>query len=264
MTVLPLRPIEALAQRARATLVDRPVASASRFVALARRAPSRSHAAVDDPPPDWAGTGPVLLVGGFCATDLMLGPMRRWLEQLGYDVTTHTLGAGLGCAGECVDAVEERLRALADEHGRPVRVVAHSRGGQFARAAVRRAAPQTESLVTLGTPLDLYGVNPLLIAQAAAVALAGTLGAPGLARLACLYGPCCAEFRDELRAPVPVPLTAVYSREDRMVRWTAAHDPGVRSLEVPGGHLGLLVDPPALCVVAEALAAGAQAERAAA
>lgn len=27
------------------------------------------------------GRGPVVLVGGFCTTDVVLGPMRRWLER---------------------------------------------------------------------------------------------------------------------------------------------------------------------------------------
>jgi hypothetical protein len=237
--------------------LDEPARSASRMIALLRMAPSRPHPLVEQPPPRWRGSGPVVLVGGFCATDTMLGPMRRWLERLGYDVRTHTLAAGMDCAGRSVQAVQETVRRAADEHGGPVRVVAHSRGGQFARAAVRglvRDGGAVGPVVTLGTPLDLFGANRMLLLQAAAVAAAGSLGAPGLARFACLYGACCAEFRDELRAPVPVPLTAVFSREDRFVPWRASVDPAARNVEVPGSHLGLLVDPPALCVVADALA----------
>jgi pimeloyl-ACP methyl ester carboxylesterase len=277
-----------------------------------------------DPPQRWLGHGPVVLVGGFCATGVVLGPMRRWLERLGYAVTTHTVGAGLDCAGRSVAALDETVHAVAGAHGEPVRLVAHSRGGQFARAVARRTDVPLHGLVTLGTPLDLYGINGALMLQAAAVAAAGTLGAPGLASLACLdghegravprqarslvrqgararpghgrdparptstrarsptsatgaaapaslrvagalrrqrlgvvllrYGPCCAEFRAGLRAPVPVPVTAVYSRDDRAVPWQAAADPAARNVEVPGSHLGLLIDPPALCSVAEALA----------
>jgi hypothetical protein len=256
----PFAPLDAVARKAVdavAGVVDDSTASASRLIALLRLTASRSHPLVEDPPRSWRGSGPVVLVGGFCATDTMLGPMRRWLERLGYDVRTHTLGAGLDCAGRSVEAVEDTIRRAAEEHGGPVRVVAHSRGGQFARAAVRRLVRDGEAtgpLITLGTPLHLYGANRLLLLQAAAVAAVGSLGAPGLARLACLYGPCCAEFREELRAPVPVPCTAVFSRDDRMVPWEASVDPAARNVEVPGGHLGLLTDPPALCVVADALA----------
>jgi hypothetical protein len=258
----PLAPLDAVARRAVGALagvVDDSTLSASRMIALVRRTASRSHPMVEQPPPRWQGSGPVVLVGGFCATDTMLGPMRHWLERLGYDVRTHTLAAGMDCAGRSVQAVQDRIRRAADEHGGPVRVVAHSRGGQFARAAVRRLVRDggaSGPLVTLGTPLDLYGAHRILLLQAAAVAAAGSLGAPGLARLACFYGPCCAEFRDELREPVPVPCTAVFSREDRFVPWRASVDPAARNVEVPGSHLGLLVDPPALCVVADALAGG--------
>lgn len=261
MTVLDLPPLEAVARRANrlvAGAVDDAELSAGRLVALARLTSSRPHPSLADPPAAWRGSGPVVLVGGFCATDLMLGPMRRWLERLGYTVVTHTLGAGMGCAGRSARDLDDTMRRVADEHGEPVRVVAHSRGGQFARAAVRAAARAGEppaALVTLGTPLRLYGANRVLLLQAAAVAALGSLGAPGLARIACLYGPCCAEFRDELREPVPVPVTAVFSREDTAVPWRVSVDPSARNVEVPGSHLGLLVDPPALRVVADALAA---------
>lgn len=255
----PLAPLDTAARRAAdaiAGVVDDSTLSASRMIALVRRTPSRSHPLVERPPARWRGSGPLVLVGGFCATDTMLGPMRHWLERLGYDVRTHTLAAGMDCAGRSVQAVQDTMRRAADEHGGPVRVVAHSRGGQFARAAVRRLVADGEAvgpLVTLGTPLDLFAPNRMLLLQAAAIAAVGSLGAPGLARFACLYGPCCAEFRDELREPVPVPCTAVFSRQDRFVPWRASVDPAARNVEVPGSHLGLLVDPPALCVVADAL-----------
>jgi pimeloyl-ACP methyl ester carboxylesterase len=257
VTALPLRPLDAAVRRlsdAVSAALGGSATSTSRMVALARLTAGRPHPVFADPPQRWLGHGPVVLVGGFCATGVVLGPMRRWLERLGYAVTTHTVGAGLDCAGRSVAALDETVHAVAGAHGEPVRLVAHSRGGQFARAVARRTDVPLHGLVTLGTPLDLYGINGALMLQAAAVAAAGTLGAPGLASLACLYGPCCAEFRAGLRAPVPVPVTAVYSRDDRAVPWQAAADPAVRNVEVPGSHLGLLVDPPALCSVAEALA----------
>lgn len=258
MTVLPLRPLDTTVRRlsdAVQAAVHRPATSAGRVMALARLTASRPHPMLEDPPARWLGEGPVVLVGGFCATGLVLGPMRRWLERLGYSVTTHTVGAGMDCAGRSVAALDETLHAVAEAHGVPVRIVAHSRGGQFARAAARRTDVPVAGLVTLGTPLDLYGVSRVMILQAAAVAAIGSIGAPGLARFACLYGPCCAEFREGLREPSPVPVTAVFSRGDEAVRWASATDPHARNVEVPGTHLGLLVDPPAMVTVAEALSA---------
>jgi len=206
------------------------------------------------------GRGPVLVVGGFAATDPVMAPLAARLHDLGYDVASSTAGAGLGCAGDASDALADRLIEVADRAGRPVQVVGHSRGGQFARVAARRAdvvdGGHVAGLVTLGTPFDLYGLGWSVMAQAAAVSAAGSLGAPGLATLGCLWGPCCAGFRSGLRAPWPgqVPFTSIYSRRDRAVRWTASIDPHARNVEVGGQHLGLLTSPAAVAAVSEALA----------
>ncbi|HZG91154.1 MAG TPA: alpha/beta hydrolase [Pseudonocardia sp.] len=200
----------------------------------------------------WYGEGPVVLVGGFGTTDYGLQPMRRWLERLGYDVTVHTTGIGTGCGGRSVEAVRRVIDRADDGDG--VRVVAHSRGGQFARAATVAGAP-VRALVTLGSPFDLFRMSAPVFAAATLVGAAGSLGLPGLATLACLRGPCCREFRDALRAPVPVPFTSVYTRGDRVVPWSASVDDGATNVEVTGGHLALLDRPDSLSAVATGLAA---------
>lgn len=208
-----------------------------------------------DPVPELPGyraDGPVVLVGGLFTTRLTLDPMRAWLERLGYAVSIHTVGAGMGCGADSVARLAETVRAVADTAGEPVRLLGYSRGGQFGRVLAQDPAAPIRSLVTLGTPFDPYGIRRPLLVQAAAIALAGTLGTPGLATLSCVFGSCCSEFRDRLRAPVPVPFSAIYSRRDGVVRWQACLDPTVRTVEVPGSHLGLLADPvPLLAVAAE-------------
>ncbi|WP_300013868.1 hypothetical protein [Pseudonocardia sp.] len=203
----------------------------------------------------WRGTGPVVLVGGFCTTELNLDPLRARLTRLGYAVTTYTVGSGLGCGRRTVADLKDVVRAAARAAGSPVRLLGYSRGGQFARAVAADPSMPVSSLVTLGTPFDVYGVSVPLRLQAAALAVAGTLGVPGLFTLSCFYGTCCASFHDGLRAVPEVPFTAVYSREDRLVRWRACLDPAARTIEVPGSHLGLLVDHEPLRAVAEALGA---------
>jgi hypothetical protein len=202
--------------------------------------------------PGWCGHGPVVVVGGVGTTDSGLVPLQRWLERLGYDVVVHTAGIGTGCGGRSV----RHLRRVIDraDDGGGVRVVAHSRGGQFARAAAVAGAP-VRALVTLGTPFDLFRMSLPLLAAATVVGAVGSLGLPGLATLGCLRGPCCAEFREALRAPVPAPFTSVFTRGDRVVPWTSSRDDRARNVEVSGGHLGLLERPDALAAVAEALAA---------
>lgn len=206
-----------------------------------------------DLPADLHGSGPVVLVGGFCTTDLTLAPLRDRLTGLGYTVRTHTAGVGMGCGRRTVDDLKDVVRRFADETGSPVRLLGYSRGGQFARAVATDPAMPVHSLVTLGTPFDVYGVSLPLRLQAGALAVAGTLGVPGLLTVACFYGSCCTQFHDALRGVPDVPFVAVYSREDRLVRWRACLDPAARVVEVPGSHLGLLVDPEPWRAVAQAL-----------
>ncbi|MCO1656982.1 hypothetical protein [Pseudonocardia humida] len=200
----------------------------------------------------WLGSGPVVIVGGFGTTPFGLRTMRDWVERLGYRATVHTAGIGTGCGGRSV----ERLRAVIEraDEGDGVRVVAHSRGAQFSRVATVGGAP-VRALVALGAPFDMARMSPSMIAAATAIGAVGSLGLPGIATLDCMRGPCCAEFRDALRAPVQVPFTSVYTRGDRVVPWRASLDHGARNVEVGGGHLGLLERADALRAVAAGLAA---------
>jgi pimeloyl-ACP methyl ester carboxylesterase len=222
---------------------------------LRRLRTSFDPAGVSEPelPATWHGAGPVVLVGGFCTTDLTLEPLRRNLERLGYTVTTYTTGTGMGCGRRTVESLADVVRATADADGAPVRLLGYSRGGQFARVLAADPSIPVRSLVTLGTPFDVYGVSRPLRVQAVALAVAGTLGVPGLFTLSCFLGSCCTRFHADLRAVPDVPFTAIYSRDDRLVRWRACVDPAARTVEVPGSHLGLLVDRDPLRAVAEAL-----------
>ncbi|MDL5160202.1 alpha/beta fold hydrolase [Actinomycetospora termitidis] len=206
------------------------------------------------------GRGAVVLLGGLCETGPCLEPLGRWLTRLGYDVTAYTLGAGMGCAQRTVDSLVRRVRAIADETGQPVRIVGHSRGGQFGRAVGAAAPDAVAQLITIGTPFDR--VSPPMTAVAWGMAVAGTVGVPGLFGLECLLGRCCAGFRDSLRAPWPdtIPFTSIYSRTDAAVPWRSSHDAYARNVVVPGGHIAQLTSAAIQRAVAEELAAAATPE----
>lgn len=199
---------------------------------------------------------PVLLVGGFATTEPVLAPMTRRLAALGYDPTPLAIGAGLDCAQRTVDVLTARVREHARRTGRPVRLVGHSRGGQFARAAGARAPGDVAGLVTLGAPFDLFGLGVPTLAAAATLAAAGTAGMPRVARLSCLFGGCCRGFRAQLRDPWPgaTPFTSIFSRTDRVVPARASIDGSARNVEVRGSHVGLLTGRGAHAAVADALA----------
>lgn len=230
-----------------------PTLSISHTLRRLRGLVDRSPVAEPELPAGWRGAGSVVLVGGFCTTDLTLEPLRQSLGRLGYTVTTYTAGTGMGCGRRSVQGLAEVVRAVADADGAPVRLLGYSRGGQFARVLAADPTMPVRSLVTLGTPFDVYGISLPLRVQAAALAVAGTIGVPGLFTLSCFLGSCCTRFHDGLRAVPEMPFTAIYSRDDRLVRWRACVDPAARTVEVPGSHLGLLVDREPLRAVAEAL-----------
>jgi pimeloyl-ACP methyl ester carboxylesterase len=199
--------------------------------------------------------GAVVLVGGFATTDPVLAPMGRWLTADGWEVTATTEGAGMGCARLSVDALRTRTIAAAERAQSPVWLIGHSRGGQFARAVAGEVPDHVAGLITLGAPFDLYGLGLPVMAAAAVVTAAGSLGVPGMATLRCLTGSCCRDFRATLRRALPpgMPFTSIYSHGDRTVPARASIDPGARNVEVAGGHLSLLTSACARRAVATAL-----------
>ncbi|MCD2194506.1 alpha/beta hydrolase [Actinomycetospora endophytica] len=205
---------------------------------------------------DHPGEGPVVLLGGLGETRPCLEPMTLWLTRLGYDVTPYTIAAGMGCSQRTVTSLTRRVRELADQAGQPVRLVGHSRGGQFGRAVGVEAPEAVSHLVTIGTPFDLWGLSPLMTFTAWALGAAGTVGVPGLFGLNCLVGHCCAGFRDALRAPWPedLPFTSIYSRSDGAVPWRSSHDPYAQNVEVSHGHVAQLTSAATQRAVGAALA----------
>ena len=187
---------------------------------------------------------PVLLVPGFGASGVVMRPLRDWLDRLGHRPRVASLRWGLDCGERAASALEEQLRRLAREEGQPVLLIAHSRGGQFARVAGLRASDQLAGLVTMGSPFwtGVRALHPAIRVQAGALGVLGSLGVPNLVRLSCVSGRCCTAFRADLRAPWPagVPFLSLHSRADGAVRWESCLDPGARNLEVGVGHAAML------------------------
>lgn len=209
-----------------------------------------------DPVPTPPGDGrPALLVGGFGAPAVAMRPLADWLRGGGWAVRTAALGRGIDCGERSATALEGQLAAAADKHGSPVALIAHSRGGQFARVAATRRPDLVASLATLGTPFEHFALHPILQAQCGVLGLAGSLGVPGLVRLGCLRGACCERFRVDLPRPVPqqVAFTAVYSERDTTVRWRTCRDPAATNVEVGGSHVGMLANRRAYAAIASTL-----------
>jgi len=188
---------------------------------------------------------PALLVPGFGAPRRAMSALERWLERLGLLPRVASTRLGLDCAERCTSALERELETAAADHGRPALLVAHSRGGQFARAAAVRRPEAVAGLIALGAPWKAdprEGLHRPVLLTCAVVGAAGSLGVPMLLRLGCVSGPCCERFRHDLEGAWPegVPFASLYSRGDRTVRWETCLDPAAHNLEISGTHVGML------------------------
>jgi pimeloyl-ACP methyl ester carboxylesterase len=179
------------------------------------------------------------------------------LEQLGCAPVVAPIRAGFDCGERTMPAIERLLQQIRLQYGSPPVVVAHSRGGQFARAATVRNPEAVRGLITLGSPINrLLAVHPLLRLEVGLLSVAGAIGVPGVFSPSCLWGGCCRMLRDDLRRPFPsdVPYVSVYSRRDSVVDWRSCLDPAARHREVNASHVGLINSADAFDVLAQEIA----------
>jgi pimeloyl-ACP methyl ester carboxylesterase len=198
----------------------------------------------------------VVVVGGFGADQLIMGPLSGWLERIGYEPVVVCHRRGLDCGERTAATVEAAMEDAAARTGGRVGLVAHSRGGQFARVAASRRPDLLAGLVTMGTPFEHFALTLPVRAQAVAIGLAGTLGVRGLVRLSCLRGACCERFRRDLVTPLPpgTPFWSLYSSADSTVRWRTCIDAGAQNVQVPGTHVSMLASRATYRAIATALA----------
>lgn len=198
--------------------------------------------------------GPVLLIPGFLAGDNSLSVMAGWLRRIGHRPKASGIRFNVDCSNRALPALERRLEQAADESGRTVAVLGHSRGGHFAKALARRRPDLVHSVISLGAGLDTpFAISlPTAGAVAAVRAVHARRQPPG-----CFTDGCGCAFSTAYRAPFPddIPLTSIYSRGDGVVRWEACVVPYARCVEVTGSHVGLACNRKAYRAIAEALAA---------
>jgi pimeloyl-ACP methyl ester carboxylesterase len=204
---------------------------------------------------------PVLLIPGFMAGDASLALMRSWLRRRGHPVAMSGILANVDCAGRALARLEGRLEDLASEHERPVVIVGQSRGGTFARALAVRHPELVGGIAMLGSPvLDGLAVSAPVLRTVRWIAWLGDLGVPRVFSTECREGDCCAQFRDDLGAPLDpaIEAVAVYSRSDAIVDWRTCVDPHSEAVEIDSSHCGMSVHPGVFRVLEGVLDAGAE------
>ncbi|TVQ91225.1 MAG: alpha/beta fold hydrolase [Chromatiaceae bacterium] len=194
-----------------------------------------------------AGDGhPVLVLPRMLGSDLSTQPLRTFLNRLGYAASPWGQGLNLGPRAGVMAACRQRLESLQRIHGKQVSLIGWSLGGLFARQLAKEVPEAVRCLIGLGTPLHLepspaetWRLYEMLTGDPMELD-----GAEGL-------------LEGSLLAPPPVPTTSIYSRTDGVVPWRASLEsegPQTENIEVESSHLGLVVNPLVLYVIADRLA----------
>ena len=98
--------------------------------------------------PVYAGKGvthgsgePVLVIPGFLANDLLMLPMRQWLNRIGYEAHASHILWNTDCPNETSRRLISKVRLLHRKTGQKIKLVGHSLGGLLAKS-VLQAAPE--------------------------------------------------------------------------------------------------------------------------
>lgn len=194
-----------------------------------------------DQPAAGGGRPPVLLVHGYVCNRGFWVWLRRRLARAGVNAATITLDPPFADIERLAEQLHVRIETLAAETGQTrIILVGHSMGGLVSRAYLRRfGAARVARLITLGTPH------------------CGTrLASFGLGRNARQMEVGNAWLAELNAAPLPVPVTAVWSAHDTIVApQDAARLPGAREIEIGGlGHLAMAFSPRILAILLAELA----------
>jgi pimeloyl-ACP methyl ester carboxylesterase len=199
-----------------------------------------------------AGRGrPLLIIPGFLAAPRSSRSALHVLSTAGWSAEVAAVGRNSGPAYVSVDAAEADLHRLYEQHGRPVTIVGHSRGGQFARILAVRYPKMVGQIITLGTPLLLK--YPNFAAVKVPVELLDKTWRAGA------FGEVFPEKENDVDRdryadfPDGVDFVSIYSRTDGIVDWRTCIEPAAHTVEVQASHRGLINGVPGLSAVASAL-----------
>ncbi len=191
------------------------------------------------------GSGePVVLIPGFRAPEGSVVPLARYLRWLGHDAVTWGFGTNQGDL-ETRSRFQEQVVARAERRQTPISLVGWSLGGVYAREVARHAPEHVRRVITYGSPVE-GGALHTLFARTLDPAKARASGERSAQRAA--------------GRSIDAPVTAIFTRRDAIVCWTACidrHSPRVEHVEVGSTHTGMGIDPDVWHVVATRLASGA-------
>jgi len=210
--------------------------------------------------PLWQGHGvpdgrrrPVLVIPGFLASPTSADALVQVLRRANWAAEIANVGRNSGPAYTGLERAGDDLFDLVDRLGRPVTVIGHSRGGQFARILAVRHPELVTGVIAVGAPLltkyPRFAPVRIPIEMLEITWRRGTFGPVYPDREE-------AVDRDRFRPfPSEVRFTSIYSRTDGIVDWRACLDPAADVVEVSTSHTGLINSVPGIQAVAGVLEA---------
>lgn len=188
---------------------------------------------------------PVLVLPGYGVGDISTALLQGYLRLLGYRVRGLGRHGNSDEAPELLSRVLKRLVSFSRKARQEVRIVGWSFGGYLAREAARERPDLVRQVITLGTPV-VGGPKYTVIAHS-------------FRRRGIDIDAIEAQIQLRNRVSLITPVTAIYSRFDRVVAWRACIDndcSNVEHVEVGTTHLGLGFCPEVYRIIAERLAKG--------
>ncbi|MEM7273828.1 MAG: alpha/beta fold hydrolase [Actinomycetota bacterium] len=209
--------------------------------------------------PLWQGEGVppgrgrgALIVPGFFAAPRGAQALQHVLTRAGWRAEIAAVGRNSGPAYTGIDATTADALRLREATGQPVRIVGHSRGGQYARIIAVRHPELVRQIVVVGTPLLVkYPDFAAVKVPAEVLDRAWRAGAFGE------VFPDREQAVDQDRyAPFPsgIDFVSIYSRSDGIVDWRLSIEPAAHTVEISASHRGLLNSVAGVGAVAGALA----------
>ncbi len=187
---------------------------------------------------------PVLVLPGFMATDVSTGPLRKFIDKLGYSTYSWDLGRNYAKL-QYMDELEARIAEIEALHNEKVTIIGWSLGGVYARQLGKACPDRIRQIITLGSPFR--GITE----PNNATWIYNML--PGNKRVIDIDS----ELLEDLPKPANVPTTAIYTKEDGVVSWKVCleekEDAWHQNIQVRGSHLGLGVNPSVLEIIADRL-----------
>lgn len=186
--------------------------------------------------------GPVIDIPGWKAPEASMAPLRAYLRSVGHDAHGWGQGVNAGHPERDTAILAEKVATRHEQTGRKVALIGWSLGGVIARETARTVPHAVSRVITYGTP---------------------AIGGPTYTLGARAFGPSeSVRIRRMItdldrQNPILVPITAIFTRRDRVVSWPACIDrtsPDVEHVEVRSTHAGMGLDPNVWQVVATRLA----------